>query len=326
MSEPFVRGAGPRVVALGGGHGLAASLSALRRVTDRLTAVVTVADDGGSSGRLRQDLGVLPPGDLRMALAALCEDDEWGRTWSQVVQHRFVGPGGLEGHSLGNLLIVALWDIAADDPVAGLDWVGRLLKSSGRVLPMSTVPLDIEAQVQHGDGFVVTVRGQVAVATTSGRILDVALIPDRPPACKEAVTAIDQADWVVLGPGSWFTSVIPHLLVPELADAIVTTEARRAVVLNLQPQVGETSGFTPDAYLRALHDQAPGLRIDVVVADPSSVADRATLADAADQLGADVLMAQVHAPDDLATHDPGLLAAVFGTIMDAPRPAAGSGE
>ena len=177
----------PAVVAFGGGHGLAASLAALRRITPNVTAVVTVADDGGSSGRLRRDLGVLPPGDLRMALAALCEDDEWGRTWSQVVQHRFAGPGDLAGHSVGNLLIVALWELAADDPVNGLDWVGRLLKASGRVLPMTTVPLEIEASVEQSDGSLATVHGQVAVATASGRIVDVALLPAEPPACPEAV-------------------------------------------------------------------------------------------------------------------------------------------
>ena len=109
--------------------------------------MVTVADDGGSSGRLRRDFGVLPPGDLRMALAALCEDDDWGRTWSQVVQHRFQGPGELHGHSVGNLLIVALWEIVDADPVAGLAWMGRLLNAHGQVLPMATVPLEITATV-----------------------------------------------------------------------------------------------------------------------------------------------------------------------------------
>ncbi|MFL6288135.1 MAG: uridine diphosphate-N-acetylglucosamine-binding protein YvcK [Actinomycetes bacterium] len=309
----------PKVVALGGGHGLAASLSALRRVTDQLTAVVTVADDGGSSGRLRRDLGVLPPGDLRMALAALCEDDDWGRTWSRVVQHRFQGPGDLSGHSVGNLLIVALWELAADDPVHGLDWVGRLLKASGRVLPMSTVPLDIEAIVEDGAGDRSTVRGQVAVATTSGRIVDVALIPDMPPACPEAVTAITEADWLILGPGSWFTSVIPHLLVPELAAAITTTASRRAVVLNLEPQVGETTGFTPEAYLESLERQAPELAIDVVMADASCVAERATLESAASRLGAELAVVEVKSADDPARHDPLALAAAFGQILTAPR-------
>ena len=123
-------GRGLAVVALGGGHGLSASLSALRLLSDRITAVVTLADDGGSSGRLREELGVLPPGDLRMALAALCDDSDWGRLWRDVLQHRFASDGALDRHAVGNLLIVALWEILGD-PIAGLDWVGRLLGDQG---------------------------------------------------------------------------------------------------------------------------------------------------------------------------------------------------
>ena len=193
----------PAVVALGGGHGLANSLKALRRVTPSPTAVVTVADDGGSSGRLRRELGVLPPGDLRMALAALCGDDEWGRTWSEVVQHRFRSEGALHQHAVGNLLIVALWELL-EDSVTGLDWVARLLGVQGRVLPMSVEPLDIEAVVEEADGSMVRVRGQVAVATTAGRVRSVSLLPAGAAACPEAVAAVMSADWVVLGPGSWF--------------------------------------------------------------------------------------------------------------------------
>jgi len=217
---PAVRPLNPKVVALGGGHGLFAALSALRRVTRQLTAVVTVADDGGSSGVLRRDFGVLPPGDLRMALAALCGDDAWGTTWSQVVQHRFEGRGGLGGHAVGNVLIVALWELLGDT-VQGLDWVGRLLGAHGRVLPMASVPLDLVAEVAGADparpGEITLVRGQVACASTTGRVRSVSLIPADPPACPQAIAAVGAADWVVLGPGSWFTSVLPHLLVPELA-------------------------------------------------------------------------------------------------------------
>lgn len=314
---------GPAVVAFGGGHGLTASLAALRLVTSEVTAVVTVADDGGSSGRLRRDLGVLPPGDLRMALAALCEDDEWGRTWSRVVQHRFAGPGELAGHSVGNLLIVALWELAADDPVHGLDWIGRLLKATGRVLPMATVPLEIEATVERVDGSLTTVRGQVAVATTDGQIIDVALTPAEPPACVEAIEAIEAADWIVLGPGSWFTSVIPHLLVPELAAAIARTPARRLVVLNLEPQQGETTGFTPESYLAVLERHAPGLGIDVVLADPSSVADLPALQKAAANLGAGVTLADMRDRSGLPRHDPGALAEAFASVLGAPRPSEG---
>src|SRR6185369_165985 len=162
------------VVALGGGHGLYASLSALRRVTRQLTAVVTVADDGGSSGRLRREFGVLPPGDLRMALAALC------------------------GHAVGNVLIVALWELLGDT-VQGLDWVGRLLGAHGRVLPMAAVPLDLAAEVEGAQegrpDEITTVRGQAACASTTGRVRSVSLMPADPPACPEAVAAIRDADW-----------------------------------------------------------------------------------------------------------------------------------
>src|ERR671917_2202437 len=228
----------PRVVAFGGGHGLAASLSALRRITDQLTAVVTVADDGGSSGRLRDELNCLPPGDLRMALAALCGDDESGRTWADVLQYRFDGDGPLSGHALGNLLIAGLWE-RLGDPVAGLDMIARLLGAKGRVLPMASVPLDIEADVIGLDpekpDEVSQVRGQARVATTSGEVCAVRLSPTDPPACVESVEVVLDADWIVLGPGSWFTSVIPHLLVPKLAAAIHGTDARRIVTLNLVP-------------------------------------------------------------------------------------------
>src|ERR1700709_1640567 len=124
-----------RVVALGGGHGLSASLSALRRVVDDVTAIVTVADNGGSSGRLRREFGGLPPGDLRQALAALCGDDDWGRTWASVLQHRFASEGEMDNHAVGNLLIVTLWELLGDH-VGGLDWVARLRRGAGRVRPM----------------------------------------------------------------------------------------------------------------------------------------------------------------------------------------------
>jgi uncharacterized cofD-like protein len=312
----------PKVVALGGGHGLAASLSALRHLTNRLTAVVTVADDGGSSGRLRQDFGVLPPGDLRMALSALCDDGEWGRLWRNVLQHRFTGDGSLGGHAMGNLLIVTLWQ-QLEDTVQGLDWVGRLLNARGRVLPMASVPLEIEADVCGADPVrpheVTTVRGQVAVATTAGDVVGVRLLPTDPPTPPEAVAAIREADWVVLGPGSWFTSVLPHLLVPGLADALRSTPGRRCVTLNLAEQKGETEGFSSPMYLEVLARHAPGLRIDAVLADPSSVDDVDALEKVTNALGARLLMRQVRLGDGTARHDPLRLAAayrdVFGGVL-----------
>jgi uncharacterized cofD-like protein len=310
--------AAPRVVALGGGHGLAASLSALRHVTDQLSAVVTVADDGGSSGRLRAELGVLPPGDLRMALAALCGDDDWGQTWSRVVQHRFQSGGDLHGHAVGNLLIVALWELLGE-PVAALDWVGRLLGAQGRVLPMAAEPLDIEAAVLGGDpdrpDDVVPVRGQAEVATSPGRVVSVSIVPGQPKVCTEAVAAVRAADWVVLGPGSWFTSVIPHLLVPELAQAIVETPARRLVALNLVAQPGETHGFSPENHLEVLAAHAPALTMDVVLADPAAVGDPETLRAVTESLGGSLVLSPVAAADGQPRHDPELLADAFRQIF-----------
>jgi uncharacterized cofD-like protein len=334
-SHPQGRPQHRRVVALGGGHGLYASLSGLRRVTRGLTAIVTVADDGGSSGRLRREFGVLPPGDLRMALAALCGDDEWGTTWSRVIQHRFTeaaaavtdsAPGvpstgsGLSGHAVGNVLIVALWELLGDT-VQGLDWVGRLLGAHGRVLPMAAVPIDIVAEVEGADpdrpDDVSIVRGQVACATTTGRVRSISLIPADPPACPEAVQAIRAADWVVLGPGSWFTSVLPHLLVPGLATALVGTRARRLVALNLAPQPGETEGFSPHAHLEVLADHAPDLAIDVVLADRAATRGSIPeLEKAAGRLGARLVLADLAVADGSPRHDPLRLAGAFAQIFE----------
>ena len=336
MSEPLVpsfhalprpgasrrTGPGPSVVALGGGHGLSATLRALRHLTRNLTAVVTVADDGGSSGRLRAELGCLPPGDLRMALAALCEDDDWGTTWRDVLQHRFRTEGELDYHAVGNLLIVAVWDLYGDT-VAGLDLVGSLLKARGRVLPMCSVPLEIEADVRRRDGAgeadpadaLEVVRGQSKVAVTKGDVEQVRLTPSDPPACREAIEAIDAAEWVVLGPGSWYTSVIPHLLVPELSRALHRTPAHRVLTLNLDASDGETVGMTPADHVRTFHDHAPEMRIDVVVADPTSVDDLDDLDAAVDGIGARLLLRQVSLGDGTARHDPLRLAAAYRDVF-----------
>jgi uncharacterized cofD-like protein len=309
-----VRDGQPAFVALGGGHGLSGTLSALRRVTDRLTAVVTVADDGGSSGRLRDELDVLPPGDLRMALSALCDDSDWGRTWRDVLQHRFTSSGDLDQHAVGNLLIVALWELLGDT-VDGLDWVGRLLGARGRVLPMAAVPLTIEADVVRPDGVTELVRGQSHVAVARGRIEQVRLVPERPPALPEAVAAVHEADWVVLGPGSWYTSVIPHLLVPELADALHRTSARRIVVLNLSPDA-ETAGMGPCEHLDALRQHAPDLRIDAVIADPGSVDDVDELVERTQGAGGRLLLRQVRRGDGTPRHDALRLAAAISDVVD----------
>ncbi len=310
------------VAAFGGGHGLAATLQALRvladdLVVDDLTAVVTVADNGGSSGRLRAEFGVLPPGDLRMALAALCGEQEWGDTWARVLQHRFAGEGEMRGHVIGNLLIVGLWE-QLGDPVAALDWVGRLLGASGRVLPMALTPLDITAEVRGLDpadpDALRSVRGQVEVATTDGVIASIALDPPDPAPCPEAIAAVGAADWLVLGPGSWFTSVIPHLLVPALHDALVASEGRVIVTLNLEEQAGETPGFGAADHLAVLAEHAPDLRVHTVLADTRH-RDDPDLRDVVEASGARLGVGDGARDDGTARHDPVKLAAAYSSIM-----------
>ncbi|WP_422936475.1 gluconeogenesis factor YvcK family protein [Sinomonas sp. P47F7] len=308
---------GPSVVALGGGHGLAASLSALRLLTADLTAVVTVADDGGSSGRLRRDFGVVPPGDLRMALAALCDDTDWGRTWRDVMQHRFASPAGtsgLENHAMGNLLIMTLCELLGD-VVDGLRWAGALLGARGQVLPMSQVPLTIEGIVASPDGGPgQLIRGQAACAV-AGRLEDVRLLPEEAPACPEALSAIEFADWIVLGPGSWYTSVLPHLLLPELRQALTDTPARRCLTMNLAMDTKETSGMTATDHLRVLQRAAPEFTVDAVVAEIGTVGDPAGFERAAAELGAEVHFGRVGASGHRAVHDPLRLAAAYHEVF-----------
>lgn len=307
-----------RIVALGGGHGLYATLSAARRLTPYITAVVTVADDGGSSGRLRSELDVVPPGDLRMALAALASDSPHGQLWATIIQHRFGGSGALAGHPIGNLLLAGLNEVLAD-PVAALDELGRILGVKGRVLPMCPIALQIEADVaglESDPRMSRVIQGQVAVATTVGKVRRVRLSPSNPPATRQAVDAIMGADLVVLGPGSWFTSVIPHVLVPELVAALQATQARRALVLNLVAEPGETAGFSAERHIHVLAQHAPGFTVHDIVVDAARVPgerERDQLRHTATILEANVEFADVSRPGT-PLHDPARLAAVLERI------------
>jgi len=313
------RSGAPKVVAFGGGHGLSASLAALRAVTPNLTAVVTVGDDGGSSGVIRTELDGLPPGDLRMALAALAGDDEQSRLWAQVCQHRLGGSGTLAVHPVGNLLLTGL-NAVTGDPVASLEVAGRLLGAVGRVLPLSLEPIDIVAEVVGLDpadpGATREVHGQVAVATTPGQVVGVRLDPPDVDACPQAVDAVLDADWVVFGPGSWFTSVIPHLLVADMAKALFTTSARKVVTLNMCPQSGETEGFSPETHLEVLAAHAPDLEIDVVLSPRRVVDDEGrSLRRTAESLGARLVVTQLGNDQSVPVHDPQLLAAAYRSIF-----------
>ena len=306
-----------KVVALGGGHGLAATLSSLRKITPLITAIVTVADNGGSSGRLRQEFPILPPGDLRMALAALCADDEWGRDWATIMQHRFTGEGSLHGHAVGNLLLAALWD-RDEDPVAGLDRVASLLKVVGRVLPMASQPLDIEGTFQEGGRFTV-VRGQAEVATAKGRLESLRIIPHDPPSRHEALSAIAEADWIMMGPGSWISSVLPHLLVPSQRRALIESKGKRIVVLNLDavPELSgnEYAGYTPEEHLGLIRQYAPDFQADYVIADFTVVRDTISLENQVRAMGGVLVTADLRKAVGSVHHDVEKLTSVFGHIM-----------
>ena len=286
-----------RIVAFGGGHGLAATLSALREISNEITAVVTVADNGGSSGQLRAEFGIMPPGDLRMALTALCADDEWGSGWAEALQHRFESEGALNGHALGNLLLTALWNLN-NDPVVGLDKVGELLRIVGRVLPMAAIPIEIEATLKPlsiGQGERV-IRGQVEVAAAAGEVTSVRLIPDSQPVLPEVLDAIEKADWVTLGPGSWYSSVLPHLLVPQIRTALAESKAKVIVFLNLDARSikDEASALSPEVQFEFLKTHAPEVKIDYLVADNSI--NTPGLEAIADKYGAQLVLS------DLAHH------------------------
>ena len=453
-----------KVVAFGGGHGLAASLRGLRHCAPHLdldiTAVVTVGDNGGSSGRLRAERDAqLPPGDLRMALAALAGDDPGHQRTVALMQHRFalvgkqdrrisdstgepavpagqavLGPPGsssrgsrsgsaaragnaetlglsgaeprdgivveagrrpgvearndpsggagnsaeleagveagnkaglepadqagdragvgvgvgagdgagdkagwgnvdrriasvggkhdpLAGHAVGNLLLLGLMELLGD-PVEALEHAAAMVGACGRVLPMASHAVGIEADVRGGDPArpddVVTVRGQHAVAITTGHVEALRIVPSSPPACQPALVAIAEADWLIFGPGSWYTSVLPHLLVPELAEAIVASPARRLVTLNLAAD-NETLGLSVADHLAALHWYLPRLRVDTVLADAKWVGEPDPVHRAAQALGARLVLAPLAVADGSPKHDPESLGTALVPVLGSDR-------
>ena len=310
-----------RVAALGGGHGLAAVLAAWRRLTTDLTAIVTVADDGGSSGRIRREMPVLPPGDLRMALAALAGEDPRTQEMAALLQHRFGGSGVLAGHPVGNLMLTGLTEMHGGDSVRALGVLEQLLGAQGRVLPMAEVPLDLVATVASVDPDdpqdTRRIRGQVAIASTPGRVRDIRVSPADPPVPPEVLQAIAAADVITLGPGSWYTSVLPHLLVPRLRAGLAESRAKVVVVLNLEPQAGETDGFSPEEHLRVLLAHLEGVSLHSVIADAAAVVDRRGLLSAVRGCGAELVLAPVAASDGAPRHDPARLAAALASVVGA---------
>jgi uncharacterized cofD-like protein len=253
---------GPRIVAVGGGHGLATLLRGLKTYSHNLTAIVTVADDGGSSGRLRRGLGILPPGDIRNCLAALSNDEAF---MGQLFQYRFPdGQSGLEGHSFGNLFITALAEITGSFEEAVAE-SGRVLAVHGRVLPSTShnVQLIADVMLPHMVGKF-RVEGESKIPESEGKVHRVWLEPNNPPAYPDAIKSILAADMIIVGPGSLFTSIIPNLLVPDISEAIRASKGLKIFVCNVATQPGETDGFSCEDHLRALDEHSVGGMYDVV--------------------------------------------------------------
>ena len=261
-----------RVVCLGGGHGLHATLEAMRLITNDVTAIVCVGDDGGSSGRLRQEFpGLLPPGDIRMALSALASEPARRRGVVGLLQHRFRSQGELDGHSLGNLILTAQWQRNHGDVLSAIRFVQRLLGIDGTVIPGAAVPLDLSARVRADDGTVSTVTSQRGIAHCTGRIEDFSISPADPPVFQEALDAIARADVITMGPGSWFTSLLVHLLVPKIREAIRRSSAKKILLMDLVPDA-ETHGMRLQQQFDVFR-QSLGAPLDAVIAGPERLDD-----------------------------------------------------
>lgn len=290
-----------RVTGIGGGHGLAATLMAARHYADEIAAVVTVADDGGSSGKLTRELGIPPPGDIRNCLVALAGDDDLARLY----QHRFQS-GALTGHTVGNLVIAALTEMKGDFAEA-VATAGRILGCEGRVHPATNEMVTLMAQVRSG-----VVRGQVAVAQSKDPIQALFLEPRAPRANRAAVDAILDAGQVVLGPGSLFTSLIATILVPGIRKALQETSAQRVFVCNARMQKGETEGLDAAAHVESLLAHAGARTVDVVVVQSPVVPVDGVAIESLKGLGTRVVEADVSS--ESGAHDPERLASVLASL------------
>lgn len=256
---------GPRIVAVGGGTGLPVLLRGLKQYTQNITAVVTVADDGGSSGRLRGEFGILPPGDIRNCLVALAETET---LMDRLFHYRFAQGEGLTGHSLGNLLLAALTDITGDFQTA-IREASKVLKVCGQVLPSTLNQVTLHAELSDG----VLITGESMVSQAGAPLKRVFLTPESCAPVPEAVAAIHQADLILLGPGSLFTSVLPNLLVPGIATAIKESQAVKCYICNIMTQPGETTNFTASDHLKAIYEHVGSGWIDYILVNKQEVAE-----------------------------------------------------
>lgn len=316
LLERARRDRGPSVVAIGGGTGLSTLLRGMKKRTSHLTAIVTVADDGGSSGRLREEMGIIAPGDLRNCLVAMAEKET---LMDEVFQHRFGGTGTLAGHSMGNLFLAALME-RYRDPETALEAASEILNVRGKVVPSSTARLRLRAEMEDGT----VVDGESRIPRTGKRIRRLHVLPENPTAVAAAIEAMAQADIITLGPGSLYTSVLPNLLVPEMALALQRSDAIKIYICNAMTQPGETDGYTVADHVRAIFDHVgPGVVDYVLINDRlpepevleryrqlGSVPVEADT-DALKRLGVKYIRANVLASGEAAAHDPDLLAAAL---------------
>ncbi|TET53855.1 MAG: uridine diphosphate-N-acetylglucosamine-binding protein YvcK [Anaerolineales bacterium] len=257
------QGRGPRVVAIGGGQGLSVLLRGLKQHTSNVTAIVTMADDGGSSGRLRRELGVLPPGDVRNCIAALADDEA---LTTRLFQYRFGNGSGLDGHTLGNLFITAMAEVTGSFERATLE-SGRVLAIRGQVLPSTLQDVTLMADLRGEANGVSRVRGESSIPDAAGEIERVYLTPDDAPAYPGAVRALLDADLIVAGPGSLYTSILPNLLVPDVTEAITASRALKVFVVNVATQRGETDGYTAGDHVAALDKHTRSGLFPIVLAN-----------------------------------------------------------
>lgn len=261
---------GPKIVALGGGTGLSTLLRGLKEYSSNITAIVTVADDGGSSGRLRREIGVLPPGDIRNCVAALADDEE--KLLSELFQYRFESGDGLTGHSFGNLFLTAMTKLTGDLESA-IAASSKVLAVRGQVLPATSSDVNLWAELTDGR----IIEGESNISNAGGKIARVGCTPANPPALPAAIKAIHEADCIILGPGSLYTSIIPNLLVPEIWDAIAQAKVPRFYVCNVMTQPGETDNYTVADHIRAI-DKTCGQRLfDAVIVNRQSPGEKALI-------------------------------------------------
>ncbi len=239
---------GPKIVAVGGGTGLSTMLKGIKKITNNITAVVTVGDDGGSSGRLRQELGILPPGDIRNCIAALADDED---LVTKLFQYRFKTGEGLEGHSFGNLFLTALCAITGN-MVKAVQESSKVLNIRGRVLPSTLDDMKLAAEMEDGS----IVEGESNIPESGKKIKRLFTQPANCKALPDVISAIKEADLIILGPGSLYTSVIPNLLIKEISEAISKSSAKKIYVCNIMTQPGETTGYTASEHIQAILDHS----------------------------------------------------------------------